>query len=161
MKQSQKLIRDINTLQAIEKQEWPTITTFTCESKGRGIKSKVDIEPGTVICDYHGELLSYKEGDDMYSKNESEENVYMFTFEYAGQKYYINSNEEHCKCHPRRLLKGTLNKSRKVKSKSKCQARGAPYRRWYTCHPLYFYQTYSSTRGNPLQLQLQKRQSVS
>ena len=94
-------ITDSITLKAIERQEWPTIKQTKIGDKGFGIEAKTDIENGTIVCNYHGEILSFEEGHDRYLSNDSDTHVYMFKFEHWGQTYYIE-------CHPVCFLKGDL-----------------------------------------------------
>lgn len=68
-----------------------------------------DIQKGIVVCDYHGEIISKKDGDYRYHSlyKDCEDNVYMFQFSYRGEKYYCDA-VKHCKCHPEKTIKGRL-----------------------------------------------------
>jgi integrase len=104
-----QLITDPTVLQSIERQEWHLLTQFNHgDNRGYGIKAKQDIANGTIVCDYHGELLPYKEGHQRYKQNDSEKNTYMFYFEYMSKRYYIDANKPNCSCHEKKLLKGRL-----------------------------------------------------
>lgn len=96
------------TIRGLERQEWPLILISNSDKKGRGVFAKKAIKAGTVVCDYHGRLLPYSKGHAKYMSQDTDKNVYMFYFEYGGNRYYVDANDPHCECHPHTTLKGRL-----------------------------------------------------
>ena len=94
----------------IEEQNWPLLAIRTCSGiKGKGIFATENINKGTLLCDYHGTLISDEEGWRRYKEyGNSTENVYMFQFDSnSGKKMWIDANQQ-CSCHPDKKLKGRL-----------------------------------------------------
>ena len=88
-------------------QEWH-LAKVSGNEKGKGLFARQDVKKGTVVCDYHGTLLSYAEGQSKYLASKTSANRYMYCFQHGPVKYYIDANDEHCKCHSKKVLKGRL-----------------------------------------------------
>ena len=105
---------DDKTLYNVENQRWVRADVSSIAERGKGLFAAKSIKKGIVVCDYHGKLLSYEQGHRKYTSSVFEENVYMMYFEHKGKKYYMDTNEKECECHPGKKLKGCLiNHSRK------------------------------------------------
>lgn len=94
----------------IEEQNWPLLAIRTCSGiKGKGIFATENIMKGTLLCDYHGTLISDEEGWRRYKEyGNISDNVYMFQFDSnSGRKLWIDANQQ-CSCHPDKKLKGRL-----------------------------------------------------
>ena len=104
---------DGKTLYNVENQRWVLTDISSTAERGKGLFAAKPIKK-TVVCDYHGKLLSYEQSHRKYTSSVSEENFYMIYFEHKGKKYYMDANEKKCKCHPGKKLKCRLiNNSRK------------------------------------------------
>lgn len=60
--------------------------------------AKEFIKKGEVVCDYHGDLISNKEGMILYNQYPEDINHFMFFLEFNGAKHCIDGNKN-CKCH--------------------------------------------------------------
>ena len=87
-------------IQSISDQKWDKclIRNTGDPHIGKGIFAKQAIPKGEVICDYHGDLISHKEGMRRYNSYPSDVNHYMMFFELNGTKYCIDGNIN-CSCH--------------------------------------------------------------
>jgi hypothetical protein len=107
---------DAKIKEQIQSQSWPLIKIRKCTGdKGSGAFASRDIPKDTVICDYHGEIVSKEDGDYRYSTlyQDRTDNVFMFKFGYQGKEYYCDAVKP-CSCHPNKKIKGRfLNHSRK------------------------------------------------
>lgn len=112
-----KFILDQELIQSISEQKWDKciIRQTGDQHIGKGIFAKQDIPKGEVICDYHGDLISHKEGMRRYNSYPSEINHYMMFFELNGTKYCIDGNTN-CSCHnfSKDRIKGRLNNHSKT-----------------------------------------------
>jgi len=75
---------------------------------GRGVVATRQFAPGEVVCDYHGSLLSHKDGKSKYNSSPENAMGYMFAFSFRGVKMWIDATDEtrgpgrlinHSKCH--------------------------------------------------------------
>ncbi|KAH3793940.1 hypothetical protein DPMN_147468 [Dreissena polymorpha] len=97
-------------LSSVQDQKWPLVVIAGSKHsrKGRTVLAKCNIPRNTVVCDYHGELLTYDEGLLRYEQyGDNNENVYMFSFNYQGRNYWIDAVRQ-CRCHPKTRIKGRL-----------------------------------------------------
>ena len=76
--------------------------------KGKGVVAAKHISQGSVVCDYHGDVLPYDEGQAKYEAEDTANNCYMLKVDFGGEVKYIDANPEHCSCHPKTNLKGRL-----------------------------------------------------
>ena len=76
--------------------------------RGRGVVATRRFEPNEVVCDYHGTLLSHKEGKEKYNSSPEQAMGYMFSFTFCGTKLWLDATEEaedpgrlinHSRCH--------------------------------------------------------------
>lgn len=66
------------------------------KGKGRGITCKKTLKRGDYVCEYAGELISFKEAkerEDEYEKN-PDLGSYMYFFDFKGQKWCIDATSE-------------------------------------------------------------------
>ena len=67
-----------------------------------------NIPSGTVVCDYHAQILEWQLGHAKYKNNTSDNNTYMFAVQDGSNRFYLDATDEHCLCHPTTKLKGRL-----------------------------------------------------
>ena len=82
-------------------------------TKGTSIFASKAIDRGTVVCDYHGQVMSDAEGKLKYdSYGDNKENSYVYQFEIGTNKYWVDAVVQ-CQCHPQKKTKGrSINHSR-------------------------------------------------
>ena len=83
---------DVAVAKDVHMQEWHLAKVSGNE---KGLFARQDVKKGTVVCDYHGMLLSYAEGQSKYLASKTSANRYMYCFQHGLVKYYIDANE-HC-----------------------------------------------------------------
>ena len=101
--ENQSLLKQVNS------QYWPLVKISKC-NEGLGAFANQDIQEGTLLCDYHGTLLSDEEGTRRYEAyGDNEANVYMYQFQYGTpvQTKWIDAVVQ-CSCHKDKQLKGRL-----------------------------------------------------
>ena len=99
----------------IKDQHWPLIAVKTDRVKGRGVFALKNITKKTIVCDYHGDIISKEDGTFRYEQlyKHRPDNVYMLNFQYSGKQYYCDAVKD-CDCHPTKTIKGRcMNHSRK------------------------------------------------
>ena len=84
---------DNKTLYNLENQRWVLADISSTTERGKGLFAAKPIKKGTVVCDYHGKLLSYEQSHRKYTSSDSEKNVYMMYFEDKGKRYFMDGNE--------------------------------------------------------------------
>ena len=76
--------------------------------RGRGVKASKLFVQSEVVCDYRGDLLSHKDGQQKYLSTAEESMGFMFQFSHHGTKFWMDATEErlgpgrlinHSKCH--------------------------------------------------------------
>jgi hypothetical protein len=79
-------------------QTWPGLALFNSGQcgKGQGIFTTETFDKGKVVCDYHGQICSAKQGKTIHSQSES---VYSFFFTHNSTRYMIDSKDNPCQCH--------------------------------------------------------------
>ena len=118
---------------------------------GRCVIAYADIAKGTVVCDYHAQLLDWQIGHQKYKANTSVSNTYMFAVQEGSNRFYLDATDEHCQCHPTTKLQGRLiNHSVNGNLKPVVNA----------CTTLAGYSRHSRTRRSDVQLQLRKAISL-
>lgn len=83
----------------IRNQKWSGLLVKNFEGKGRGVMTTRDFKEGEIVCDYHGKVVSGKEGQDIHSKTSSEQTGYMF--------FYTKKWTIHVLMHTRRHVNAT------------------------------------------------------
>ena len=110
-----KNISDHDTIIKCNTQEWPgLIVVDGLPLRGRGVKALCAFEKGELICDYHGSLLTDKEGKNLYSGMKQGEMGYLFSFKIDGKTFWIDGTQNdssygrlinHSKKHPNMVTK--------------------------------------------------------
>ena len=72
----------------INKQKWTQICVSEREGKGQCIIANGQITRGTVVCDYHAQLLDWPVGHAKYKSNTSDSNTYMFAVQDGSKRFY-------------------------------------------------------------------------
>ena len=71
------------------------------EGKGKGVVATRRCQTGEVVCDYHGRVITAKEGQSIHQSTSEEETGYMFFFtNHKGQPMCIDAHSAICQCHP-------------------------------------------------------------
>ena len=92
----------------MNKQKWTQIGVSERPGKGQCVIAYKRIKRGTVVCDYHAQLLDWHVGHAKYKSNTSDSNSYMFAVQDGSKRFYLDATDEHCPCHPKTKLKGRL-----------------------------------------------------
>lgn len=85
-----------NVERCIKEQVEEGLEIKVLEEKGRGIFATRDFERGDFICEYAGEMISYKQAkkrEEMYAQD-SKIGCYMYFFEYKSKQYCIDATAE-------------------------------------------------------------------
>lgn len=100
---------DQQLYEKIEQQDWPQVRIKKCAGvKGNGAFAGEDIKKDTLLCDYHGPLLTNEEGWRRYNEyGDNEKNSYMYQFENESKTFWIDGVVP-CDCHPNKKLKGRM-----------------------------------------------------
>ena len=103
------LSQEDNIADYVESQDWPGLEiVHDLPGRGRGVKATCTLQPTQVVCDYHGELLSHKDGKERYEASGENEMGYMFSFRHNGSSYWVDATKElpgpgrlinHSRCH--------------------------------------------------------------
>lgn len=71
------------------------------EGKGKGVVATRRFQTGEVVCDYHGRVITAKEGHAIHQNTSEEETGYMFFYtNQEGQPMCIDAHSAFCECHP-------------------------------------------------------------
>ncbi|CAJ0964350.1 unnamed protein product [Ranitomeya imitator] len=83
----------------VRTQKWKGLVIIEDSSKGgHTVKTTHAFKKGEVVCDYHGELMGSKEGEELQRSLTGIS--YIYFFEHKGQKLCINATNVPCDCHP-------------------------------------------------------------
>ena len=81
---------------------------------------RFDTAVGPVVCDYHGPVVSGKEGENIHKNTTGKETGYIFFFRNSkGQPMCIDAHSDRCHCHPDKRTFGRLVNHSKKKSNIK------------------------------------------
>lgn len=89
-------------------QKWRGLAVTNIEGKGRGVTATRIFQDGEVVCDYHGPVMTAKEGKAVHLSTNEEETGYMFFFVKKGKQLCIDAHAEACECHPGQQTFGRL-----------------------------------------------------
>lgn len=82
-------------------QKWKGLLVKEVEGKGKGVVATRRFQMGEVVCDYHGRVITAKEGQGIHQSTSEEETGYMFFYtNNQGQKMCIDAHSARCQCHP-------------------------------------------------------------
>jgi len=82
-------------------QQWRGLHIQDFEGKGRGVIVTRRFEAGEVVCDYHGDVITFAEGQKVHKATTEKETGYMFFFkDQKGRSMCIDAHSETCDCHP-------------------------------------------------------------
>ncbi|XP_056441388.1 uncharacterized protein LOC130378769 isoform X1 [Gadus chalcogrammus] len=113
---SEDRIMDNKQIQTLVKtQDWKGLHITQFEEKGDGIITTRTFKKGEVVCDYHGPVVSGKEGENIHKNTTGKETGYIFFFRNSkGQSLCIDAHSDRCHCHPdKRTFGRLLNHSKK------------------------------------------------
>ncbi|XP_073416500.1 uncharacterized protein [Dendrobates tinctorius] len=83
----------------VRTQKWKGLVIIEDSSKGgHTVKTTHAFKKGEVVCDYHGELMGCKKGEELHRSLTGMSHIYFF--EHKGQKLCINATKVPCDCHP-------------------------------------------------------------
>lgn len=104
----------------VKTQKWRGLHINQCEDKGRGIVTTRRFEAGEVLCDYHGTVVTHREGQNIHKSTTGKETGYAFFFtNKKGEKMCIDAKSETCDCHPGMQTIGRLINHSKKKANIK------------------------------------------
>jgi hypothetical protein len=85
----------------IKLQDWPNIGICQTKSMGRGVQTKGEwIKKGSVVCDYHGHLMSRAEGETIRKAIHPRElSNYMYFFQHDSKRLCVDASNIPCRCH--------------------------------------------------------------
>ncbi|XP_042264220.1 N-lysine methyltransferase KMT5A-like [Thunnus maccoyii] len=88
-------------------QKWRGLLVADVEGKGKGVIATRRFQSGEVVCDYHGRVITAKEGHHIQKNISEEETVYMFFYRnQKGQPMCIDAHSALCECHPKKQTVG-------------------------------------------------------
>ncbi|XP_055366175.1 uncharacterized protein LOC114858799 [Betta splendens] len=92
---------DDNIRRCIELQKWSGVAIKTFEdNRGQGVVATKNFLKGSIICDYHGELITSEEGHQIL-KSSNDHMGYLFFFTAGSRRLCIDAQTHPCKCHPK------------------------------------------------------------
>jgi hypothetical protein len=103
---------DVHLEEKVNKQHWNLIEMFQTECEGVGVRSLCDIEPGRIVCNYGGQLLTEIEGETI-SVDDKENWKFLFQLDLfvnsKKQTFFLTCN----KCYDTPTLGQLLNHSQR------------------------------------------------
>ena len=90
-------------------QQWKGLHIREVTGRGRGIVTTRIFQAGEVVCDYHGPVVSKKDGEEIHRRTNEKETGYCFFFKNSkGLSMCIDAHSETCHCHPGMQTVGRL-----------------------------------------------------
>ncbi|XP_041441931.1 histone-lysine N-methyltransferase set-1-like [Xenopus laevis] len=84
----------------VKTQQWPGLAVVDDPVKGQKVVTLQDFKKGDYICDYHGPVISAKEGERLMRSVEQNEMGYLYFFLDRGNKRLcIDAQNVPCSCH--------------------------------------------------------------
>ncbi|XP_034551746.1 uncharacterized protein LOC117821512 [Notolabrus celidotus] len=102
------MVMDSKQIQKLtSSQKWRGLLVSDIEGKGKGVIVTRIFQTGEVVCDYHGRVITAKEGEDIDMNTSEEGTGYMFFYRNTkGQPMCIDAHSALCECHPERETVG-------------------------------------------------------
>ncbi|XP_060756673.1 uncharacterized protein LOC132867684 [Neoarius graeffei] len=118
---SEDCIMDNTQIQKlVQTQQWRGLHITEFEGKGRGIITTRIFEAGEVLCDCHGTVVTFSEGQKIHRNNTERETGYVFFFKNKkGESMCIDAHSDTCDCHPGMQTIGRLINHSKKKANIK------------------------------------------
>ncbi|XP_014882572.1 N-lysine methyltransferase SETD8-B-like, partial [Poecilia latipinna] len=112
----------------VSEQSWAGLVVAQSQrpGAGRGVFATRDFSKGSVLCDYHGRLVSARQGRRILANLKEAEGCYVFFFKLAEQNLCVDAQPEHCCCHPDIPTFGRLVNHSAKSSNSKCVVANRP-----------------------------------
>ncbi len=100
----------------ITAQRWKGLILREIPERGHAVFTKRCFQQGEVVCDYHGRLVSQKEGLVVYASSPDIKPGHFFIFKNKrNEAMCIDAHEETCECHPLTVIYGCrINHSSKI-----------------------------------------------
>ncbi|XP_056003622.1 uncharacterized protein LOC130049707 [Ostrea edulis] len=98
-------MKDEDLAALIESQEWPNVVITQDEVKGKCLTTgSRKIFKGQIVCDYHGEIISHKEGGKrLNSYNEgAPAGNYFYFYRHSNKRLCVDAAKLPCPCHPKK-----------------------------------------------------------
>ncbi|XP_041823440.1 uncharacterized protein LOC121628474 [Melanotaenia boesemani] len=92
----------------VKTQNWRGLHITQTEGKGMGVTVTRTFHLGEVICDYHGKLISGKEGQEVHKATDPDHTGYMFFYKRGEKQMCIDAHLPRCDCHPEKDTLGRL-----------------------------------------------------
>ncbi|XP_056244019.1 uncharacterized protein LOC130176766 [Seriola aureovittata] len=88
-------------------QRWRGLLVTDVKGKGKGVVATRRFQTGEVVCDYHGRVITAKEGHHIHKNTSEEETGHMFFYtNQKGQPMCIDAHSSICECHPEKQTVG-------------------------------------------------------
>ncbi|XP_052445043.1 uncharacterized protein LOC127986821 isoform X1 [Carassius gibelio] len=84
---------------AIQKQKWTGLALKDFGSKGQGVVATKAFAMGSIVCDYHGKVITGAEGRKLAESIKGDA-AYLFFFQAAGRDLCVDAETFPCECHP-------------------------------------------------------------
>uniref|UniRef100_A0A8D0D302 SET domain-containing protein n=1 Tax=Sander lucioperca TaxID=283035 RepID=A0A8D0D302_SANLU len=93
----------------VKSQKWKGLHITDIEGKGKGVLATRTFQPGEVICDYHGSIVTAKKGKEIHQETSEEETGYVFFYtNKKGKPMAIDAHSSSCDCHPGKQTFGRM-----------------------------------------------------
>ncbi|ROJ64734.1 N-lysine methyltransferase KMT5A-A [Anabarilius grahami] len=90
---------DPRIITTIQNQKWTGLALKDFGTKGQGVVATKAFAMGSVVCDYHGKVITGAEGRKMV-KSIKCDMAYLFFFHAAGRDLCVDAETFPCECHP-------------------------------------------------------------
>ncbi|XP_034025435.1 N-lysine methyltransferase KMT5A [Thalassophryne amazonica] len=84
----------------ISNQKWKGLALKDIEGKGKGVVAARRFVAGEVVCDYHGQVVTGAEGEEIHKNTNEEDTAFMFFYTKDGQRMCFDAHASTCTCHP-------------------------------------------------------------
>ncbi|XP_067272555.1 uncharacterized protein [Pseudorasbora parva] len=90
---------DPRIITMVQNQKWTGLALKDFGAKGHGVVATKAFAMGSIVCDYHGKVITGAEGRKLV-KSINGDIDYLFFFHYGGQDLCVDAETFPCECHP-------------------------------------------------------------
>ncbi|KAL6455043.1 hypothetical protein MHYP_G00363410 [Metynnis hypsauchen] len=102
-------VKDNGLIQMVRSQKWKGLQITVIPGKNKGVVTTTEFACGDIVCDYHGTVVSRKEGLTTHNSTGKEDTGYMFFYQdKSGRQMCIDAHLERCMCHPHMVTYGRM-----------------------------------------------------
>uniref|UniRef100_A0A9J7XMD5 SET domain-containing protein n=1 Tax=Cyprinus carpio carpio TaxID=630221 RepID=A0A9J7XMD5_CYPCA len=91
----------------IQNQKWTGLALKDFGSKGQGVVATKAFAMGSIVCDYHGKVITGAEGRKLVESIKGD-TAYLFFFQAAGRDLCVDAETFPCECHPTENTMGRM-----------------------------------------------------